>query len=110
MAFTLLSVSLVLPWFRVPVSVREKLHETFAAVFSEPASTILFKIFVLAVLLAACWIACRRRLSGSTGWATPITVSGCVLFAVIGIAYPALTMQRCAGRFRARGMAGSAEL
>jgi len=95
-AFALLSLSLLLPWFRVPVSVRENLNGAFAVVFSEPASTIVFKIFVLAILLIACWIGYRRRLLGSRDWATPMAVSGCILLAVLGIAYPALTMQRCA--------------
>jgi hypothetical protein len=95
-AFALLSLSFLLPWFRVPVSVRENLNGAYVAVFSEPASTIVFKIFVLVVLFCACWTGYRRRLSGSTDWATPITISGCILLAVLGIAYPALTMQRCA--------------
>ena len=95
-AFALLSLSLLLPWFRVPVSVRENLNDAFAVVFREPASTIVFKIFVLAVLLSACWISYRSRLSGSRDWATPMTISGCILLAALGIAYPALTMQRCA--------------
>jgi hypothetical protein len=95
-AFVLLSLSLLLPWFRAPVSVCESLSGDYKAVFSAPASTIVFKIFILAVLFSACWIGYRRRLSSSINWATPITVSGCILLAVLGIAYPALTMQRCA--------------
>jgi hypothetical protein len=92
----LLSVSLLLPWFRVPVNVRENLNGTYTVVCSEPASTIVFKIFVLAVFFSAGCIVYRRRLSGSTDWAAPVAVSCCILLVVLVVAYPALTMQRCA--------------
>jgi hypothetical protein len=95
-AFALLLLSLLLPWFRVPVSVRESHDDAFKAVFSEPVSTSVFKILVLLALVIACWIGYRRKLSGSTDWTAPMTVSGCILLALLGIAYPALTMQRCA--------------
>jgi tetratricopeptide (TPR) repeat protein len=95
-AFALLLLSLFIPWFRVPISVRENLDGACQVVFSEPASTIAFKIFVLVVLLSTGWLGYRRKRSGSTKWANPIIMNGCILLAVLGIAYPAFTMQRCA--------------
>src|SRR5215472_10236168 len=92
LAFALLSLSLLLPWFRVPISVRENLNGVYTVVFSEPVSTTIFKIVVLAVLLSACWLGYRRRHAGSTNWTSPMAVSGCILLAVLGIAYPAMTM------------------
>jgi hypothetical protein len=94
-AFVLLLLSLLLPWFRVPVSVLESHDHAFKAVFSEPVSTSVFKILVLLALVIACWIGYRRKLSGSTDWTAPMTVCGCILLPLLGIAYPALTMQRC---------------
>jgi hypothetical protein len=92
-AFILLSVSLLLPWFRVPVSIRESLNGPDQVVYSEPATTVVFKIVVLLFLLGACWLRCRRRPAGFTN--TLFMVGGCILLAVLGITYPALTMQRC---------------
>ncbi len=92
----LLLISVLLPWFCVPVSVRDDGRGGYAAVLTEAASTPVFKVLVVGVLLSAGWIAYRRRGSGSFGWATPMAVSGCLLFVVLTIAYPALTIQRCA--------------
>jgi hypothetical protein len=93
-AFALLALSLLLPWFRVPVGIQDNLNETYKVIFREPASTTVFKLLILGVILGACWVKYRRKLS--TDWGAPMTVSGCILLAVLGIAYPALTMQRCA--------------
>jgi len=96
LAFALLSLSLLLPWFRVPISIRENLNGVYTLVFSEPVSTTIFKMVVLAVFLTACWFAYRRRRAGSANWTSPMAVSGSILLAVLGIAYPTMTMQRCA--------------
>jgi tetratricopeptide (TPR) repeat protein len=95
-AFALLALSLVLPWFRVPVGVREDLNGVPKILFAEPASTIGFKIFLLSIVVITSWLGIRRRRSGATDWARPLTVGGFVLLLVLGITYPAVTMQRCA--------------
>lgn len=95
-ALALLSLGLLLPWFRVPVGIRENLNGAYTVIFREPVSTIVFKLFILAVFLGACCIRYRRRLPGPAAWANPMTITGCLLLAVLGIAYPALTIQRCA--------------
>ena len=91
----LLLLSLVLPWFRVPVSVLGNLNGGYSAVYQEPVSTVVFKVFILGVLLSAWLIGFRRRRSGSHASATA-TVGACLILVVVGIAYPALTIQRCA--------------
>jgi hypothetical protein len=91
----LLLLSLVLPWFRVPVSVFENLKGGYSAVYREPVSTTVFKVFILGVLLSAWLIGFRRRRSGAHASATA-TVGACLILVVVGIAYPALTIQRCA--------------
>ena len=95
-AFALLSLSILTPWFRVPSSIHEGLAGTYKVGFSEPISTIVFKSLALAIVLIVCWLGYRRRLSDSRDWALPITAGGSILVALIGITYPALTMQRCA--------------
>ena len=95
-AFALLALSLVLPWFRVPVGIREDLNGVPKILFAEPASTIGFKIFLFSIVVITSWLAIRRRRSGATDWARPITVGGFVLLLVLGITYPAVTMQRYA--------------
>jgi len=92
----LLPLSLVLPWFRVPVSVLENLNGGYSAACREPVSTVVFKVFILGVLLIAWLIGFRRRRSGSLGSATAMTVGACLILVVVSIAYPALTIQRCA--------------
>jgi hypothetical protein len=92
----LLLLSLVLPWLRVPVSVLEKANGGYSAVYREPISTALFKVFVLGVFLAAGWIGFQRRRAGSPGLAVAMTVGACLVLVALGIAYPALTIQRCA--------------
>src|SRR5580700_8287425 len=91
----LLLLGLVLPRFRVPVSVFENLNGGYSAVCREPVSTTVFKVFILGVLLSACLIGFRRRRSGAHASATA-TVGACLILVVVGIAYPALTIQRCA--------------
>jgi hypothetical protein len=95
-AFALLSLSLALPWFRVPIGMREDLNGVPHALFAQPATTISFKIFMVVTVFIAGWIAWRRKRSGSSKWAEPIATGGCILLLAVGIAYPALTMQRCA--------------
>jgi hypothetical protein len=92
----LLLASLLLSWFCVPFSVHENGRGGYTAVLREAASTPAFKIFIAGVLLSAGWMAYRRRGSGSLAWAMPMAVSGCLLFVVLTIIYPALTIQRCA--------------
>jgi hypothetical protein len=92
----LLMLSLCLPWFRVPAGVREDLHGGYEAVVTEPVTTLVFKAFLVLVLLSAWWIGNRHRRSASFNWTTLMIVCGCLLFLVITIAYPALTIQRCA--------------
>jgi hypothetical protein len=92
----LLLLSLVLPWFRVPVSVIENLNGGYSAVYREPASTALFKVFILGVFLTAWWIGFRRRRSGSFVSPTAMTAGACLVLVALCIAYPALTIQRCA--------------
>jgi hypothetical protein len=89
-------LSLLLPWFRVPTGIREGLKGSYTVVTSEPASTTAFKIIMILVLASACWIGYRRRRSGTLAWSTPMAFGGCFLLLVLGIIYPALTVQRCA--------------
>jgi hypothetical protein len=92
----LLLLSLVLPWFRVPVSVLENLNSRYSAVYREPASTIVFKVFIVGVLLSAWWIGRRRKRSGILDSATTMSVGAGLVLVALGIAYPSLTIQRCA--------------
>jgi hypothetical protein len=92
----LLLVSLLLPWFRVPFGVVENPNGGYSAVFRETDSTTVFKVFVLGILFTASWIGFRRRRSGSRGSATPMAVGASIALVVLGIAYPALTIQRSA--------------
>src|SRR5258708_24654027 len=92
----LLLISVRLPWFRVPVSVRGDGRGGYAAVLTEAASTPVFKALIVGVFLSAGWIAYRRRGFGSFSWATPMIICGCLLFVILIIPYPALTIQRCA--------------
>lgn len=92
----LLLLSLALPWFRIPVSVLENANGGYSAVYREPVSTAVFKVFVLGVFLAAGWIGFRRRRAGSPGLAVAMTVGACLVLVALGVAYPALTIQRCA--------------
>jgi hypothetical protein len=95
-AFTLLGLSLLLPWFRVPVGLHENSSGTYAVIFQQPASTIPFKAFVVIVLLIACCVGFWRRRSRPFTWGIPLMSSGCLFLIVLGIVYPALTIQRCA--------------
>lgn len=97
----LLLLALLLPWFRVPIGVQERIGakttvETYVAVTREAESTPIFKLVVLVTFLAAIWIGYGRRRSDPFGWATPMAVSGSILFGIILIGYPAVTTQRCA--------------
>jgi len=92
----LLLLSLALPWFRVPISVLEKASGGYSAVYREPVSTAVFKVFVLGVFLVAGWIEFRRRRMRSPDSAIAMTAAACLVFVMLGIAYPALTIQRCA--------------
>lgn len=92
----LLLTSLLLPWFCVPVSVREDAHGRYAAVCREAASTPAFKALVLGVLLSAWWITSRRRRSGRSDWTTPSVAGAGFLLLALAIVYPVLTIQRCA--------------
>jgi tetratricopeptide (TPR) repeat protein len=96
LAFTLLLLGLALPWFRVPVGLQEDAYGAYTVIFQQPASTIVFKIFVGAALLIACSVGYWQRRSRRFVWAAPMTVSGCLLLIALGIVYPALTAQRCA--------------
>ena len=68
----------------------------YAAILREAPSTLAFKIFVVCVLLSAGWIGYRRRRSGSLAWAMPMVTGGSLLLVAVTIAYPAMTIQRCA--------------
>ena len=95
-AFALLALGLLLPWFQVPVGLSDNPSGGgYALVFKQPISTVGFKIFVVAVLLGACWFRFRSENSGPLSWARSMTVSGSLLLVAIGVLYPALTMQRC---------------
>jgi hypothetical protein len=95
-AFVLLALGLLLPWFRVPVGLEENSSGTYSVIFQQPASTIPFKIFVAAVFLTACCIGFWRRRSRPSAWATPLMFSGCLFLILLGIVFPAFTVQRCA--------------
>ena len=95
LAFALLALSILLPWFPIPISIREGSGGTYSVIYGEPVSTIIFKAFAAVILLGACWL--RYRWRGRRGAATPMTVGGSLLLIAIAIAYPALTVQRCAG-------------
>jgi hypothetical protein len=92
----LLLLSLALPWFRIPVSLLENANGGYSAVYREPVSTSLFKVLLLGVFLVAGWIGFRRKNRGSPGSAVAMTVGAGLVLVVLGIAYPALTIQRCA--------------
>lgn len=94
-AFALVGVSLLLPWFHVPVGVHEKANGAYVTVFEQPPSTTPFKLVLVMVLVSAWWLGRRLKRSGSVSWATPLTVAGFILLLGIGIVYPAFTMQRC---------------
>jgi hypothetical protein len=95
-AFALFGVSLVFPWFHVPIGVQQQGHGAYSTIFEEPLSTVPFKLLVIVVLVSAWWLGRRLKRQGSVSWATPMTVAGSILLLSIGIVYPALTMQRSA--------------
>jgi hypothetical protein len=94
-AAAFLMLSLLLPWYCVPVSIRGDLPNGYVALLKEPASTFVFKAFLLLFFFGAFWIRYRRRRSATFNGATLVTVCGGVLLVVLTIAYPALTVQRC---------------
>jgi tetratricopeptide (TPR) repeat protein len=92
----LLLLSLLLPWYRVPVSVHRNLQGGYAATVSEPVTTVIFKIFLLLVFVVGWWLGNRHRRSGTLHWATLVASCSYLSCLFIVIAYPALTIQRCA--------------
>jgi tetratricopeptide (TPR) repeat protein len=92
-SFGLVSAGLLLPWFRVPIGVAEKTTNVFAAYFSEPITTIVFKGLVIVVMLSAfLWARFHRdRVSIHAGF----RIAAGVLFLAAAIVYPAMTTQRC---------------
>jgi hypothetical protein len=95
-AFALVSLTLLLPWFRVPTGIREDVKGVYTVVTSEPPSTNVGRIIVILVLASAFLIGYRRRRFGTLAWSTPMALAGCFLLLVLGIIFPALTVQRCA--------------
>jgi hypothetical protein len=95
-AFALLALGLLLPWFQVPIGLQENGSGTYTVIFQQPASTTPFKIFVSAALFIAFCIGFWRKRSCSFAWATPLRFCGCLCLVMLGIVYPALTVQRCA--------------
>lgn len=95
-AYVLLAVSLFFPWLRVPVGFREPPTVVPAVIFAEPVSTVIFKAYVLAVVLVFGWLAYRQRRSGLSPATSPMAAGGTLLLITLAIAYPSLTMQRCA--------------
>jgi hypothetical protein len=96
-AFALLGVGLLLPWFRVPVALPENVHGVYAPLFREPVTTLVFKFLVLGTLLIGLWVGLiRRKRATGSGWAAPMRMVGSILLIMVGILFPALTMQRCA--------------
>jgi tetratricopeptide (TPR) repeat protein len=92
----LLLLSLLLPWMSVPVGVRGNIQTGYSAMVTEPMTTQLFKAFLLLVIMGGWWFGNRRRRSQPIRWTTLIAfLSYCSLVAIT-IAYPALTIQRCA--------------
>jgi hypothetical protein len=94
--FGLLGLALLLPWFRVPVGIQESTPGVYTLVFQQPASTIVFKVFLCVVLLVAGCVGCWRKRSRPLAWIMPMMLSGCLLLIALGIVYPSLTIQRCA--------------
>jgi hypothetical protein len=92
----LLLSSLLLPWFCVPFGIHENGHGGYTALVTEAASTPAFKVFLSGVVLWVAWMANRRCRSGPIIWAMPTVAGGYLLFLVLTIVYPALTIQRCA--------------
>lgn len=94
-SFILLGLALLLPWYRVPVGVRQGKDGIYSAIYMEPASTLIFKI-----LLAGCLLAILIYLLRPSG--APLKrlafVSGFGLFLLVLLAtsFAPLTMQRCA--------------
>jgi hypothetical protein len=92
----LLLLSLLLPWMSVPFGVRGNLQVGYAAIVAEPATTLLFKAFLILIIMGGCWFGRRPRRSHVFSWETGIASMSYLFFVVVGIAYPALTIQRCA--------------
>jgi hypothetical protein len=96
-ATLLLLASLVLPWFHVPVGVRETGSETYVAITCEPVTTPVFKLLVAIVLGIGLAAALRMHRSGDgSGRAALLGICGAVLFPLLLVLFPALTIQRCA--------------
>jgi len=94
-AFGLLALGILLPWLCVPSGLSEKASGDFAVTFAAPISTIMFKAFILMVLLFVLWLDLRRRRSGRADGTSPWSIGGLILLVSISIGYPSLTMQRC---------------
>jgi tetratricopeptide (TPR) repeat protein len=95
-AFAFLGMSLLLPWFRVPVGLPETVPGIYTPLFREPITTPIFKGVTLGLLLIALLVGLiRRNRWPKAGWAQPMRIAGCFLLLFAGIIFPALTMQRC---------------
>lgn len=96
-ALGLLVVGLVLPWFRVPIGLTEKQLSTYTPQFAEPVTTTICKALIAAVLIIVfCFAMRRRRELSRLRWSAPMRFAGCIILALAGIVFPAMTIQRCA--------------
>jgi hypothetical protein len=93
----LLFLSLLLPWMGVPFGVHGNLQAGYAATVAEPVTTLFFKALLLLVIIGGWWFGNRRQRSHPFDWAIWIASLSYLFFVLITIAYPALTIQRCAG-------------
>jgi hypothetical protein len=97
LAALLLLASLVLPWFHVPVGVRQVAPETFEAIIREPITTPVFKWIVISAIGMAVAVSRVRQAGHRLDRAAPLAVCGIVLCLLLLVLFPALTTQRCPG-------------
>ena len=95
LAFMLLGLALVLPWYPVPVGLRQTQQGGYSVVFSQPLSTLVFK-GVVAVSMVAILVYVWRRFVSPFKRLAFISGMGLFLLVLLATSFAPLTMQRCA--------------
>jgi hypothetical protein len=95
LAFILLGLALVLPWYRVPVGVRQVGAGVYSAIYLQPVSTLVFKTLLVACLIAIV-VYCRRRSVTSLKRLAFVSGMGLLLLVLLATSFAPLTFQRCA--------------
>lgn len=100
-SFILLGLALLLPWYHVPGGLRQDPSGAYAVMFSEPVSTLVYKVLLVTSLITGLVYRMRRSTDPAKRLAI-ISGTGLFLLVVFATSFAPLTMQRCA-QVAARG-------